>query len=66
MDDKYKKFCKESGCVEYNSISRLESITNPSEDIIRQLSIIKIHCKQRCGRSAYQFYDWLKAENLIN
>ena len=66
MEDKYRKFCEESGCVTYNSISRLELISNPSDDIKRQLGIIKVHCKQRCERSAYQFYDWLKINNLIN
>ena len=66
MDDKYRKFCEESRCVVYNSISRLESISNPSDDIKRQLDIIKIYCKQKCERSAYQFYDWLKTNNIIN
>jgi hypothetical protein len=66
MEGKYNKFCEESKCVHYNAISRLESISNPSEDITRQLAIIKIHCKQRCERSADQFYNWLKINSLIN
>jgi hypothetical protein len=65
MDGEYERFCRESGCVKYNSIFRLESIPIHSDDIKRQLAIMKVGCEQSCERSANQFYNWLKINDLI-
>ena len=65
MDIKYEDFCKESGCMTYNSLSRLISILEPSESIKRTIEIIKIQCEQNCKHTAYQFYEWIKEKESI-
>ncbi len=62
----YEEFCKESQCVHYNSIRRL-SLMKKTSRIERDLTIARVICQQRCERTAYQFYEWLKEkdENII-
>ena len=64
MED-YRDFCIEMGCVHYNLIQRLESVENPNESIKRDLAIAKSRCEQRCERTAYDLYYWMKCSNKI-
>lgn len=65
MIEKYGDFCREFRCVTYNTISRLMSIREPSEQIKRQIKIIEVQCRQNCERTAYDLYEWLKENDLV-
>ncbi len=69
MDEiKYEDFCKETGCMHYNLIKRLTSILNSSQSsnaTERDLGIARVHCRQNCQRTAYQFANWLKEKGLV-
>jgi len=61
----YRNFCRDSKCIHYNLIERLESIENPEEEIERDLSLAKNRCEHRCERTAHDFYAYLKNEGKI-
>lgn len=69
MEIKYEDFCRETKCFHYNLISRLSSTLNMREypyEAKRSLEIARVHCKQDCERTAYQFYQWLKQKGLTD
>lgn len=61
--EEYREFCKESRCVHYNFVQRLEKIENPNEEIKRELGIALVQCNQNCQRTAHEFYEWLEKQN---
>lgn len=65
---RYEHFCQDSGCNYYHFAARVES--KPFEmlsDLERnQLELVKRICKERCSKTAYQFYKWQKERGLTN
>ena len=61
---KYEDFCKETKCVHYNLIERLNSVPK-SPTLERNLGIARVHCDQACERSATQFYQWANEKNIL-
>ena len=65
MNEKYRGFCRESKCVQYINIQRLESELKFSgvSSIKYKIDMLNKECEQRCR--AHHFYDWLIKTNLI-
>jgi len=65
---RYEHFCQDIGCNYYHFVARLES--KPFEmlsDLERkQLEYTKRICKERCTKTSYQFYNWLKKKRLTD
>lgn len=55
-----KEFCKQLRCIHYNLIERLESVKPRCEPTNAILGITRVYCQQRCERTAYQLFEWIK------
>jgi hypothetical protein len=63
LDDIYKLFCRETKCIYYDLISRLESMPRTPQTE-KQLETAGVHCAQACERTAAQFYQWMLEKNI--
>jgi len=61
METMYEDFCEEKGCELYGTLTKLNSIEDPSILVRKQKEIIKERCKEKCQYTAYDFYQWLRA-----
>jgi len=56
-----REFCRESKCIHYNLIQRLESKLSPQEILTdKSLGIARVQCQQACERTAYQLNEWTR------